>query len=59
MICDFCENQSTYKHRSVYLCGECFGYFTQIMFDNWHNWIENGKVGEEPLMWVYNSDNKI
>jgi len=59
MICDFCDNTATYRQRHIVICAECFGYFTELMFKNWQDWISDGKLDAEPPMWVYNSDNKI
>jgi len=59
MICDFCEKKAVYKQKSTILCADCFGYFTEKLLNNWHKWVKNGKIGQEPPIWIYNHDNKI
>lgn len=59
MICDFCDKSATYRQGHLNICSGCFGYFTDMMFKNWHQWYRNGKIGQEPPLWVYHHDNKI
>lgn len=60
MKCSFCENKAVYKPKEdIGVCRNCFGDITDNQFFEWHDWFKGNKKGNEPELWIYNSEKRI